>query len=88
VTYTLVVYDVSVERVNKVRQFLKQYLNWIQNSVFEGEITIGGLAKVRQGLKERIDITQDSILIFTISNKDWLNKEVMGIEKNEVTSII
>lgn len=86
--YVLIVYDVSVERVNKVRQFLKQYLNWIQNSAFEGELTLGNLAKVRQGLKERMKKDQDSILIFTVSDRKWLNKEVLGVEKSEVTSIL
>jgi CRISPR-associated protein Cas2 len=37
--YVIVVYDVGIERLNKVRIFLKQYLNWVQNSVLEGELT-------------------------------------------------
>jgi len=36
--YYLIVYDVTVEKVNKLHRFLKKYMNWIQNSVFEGEI--------------------------------------------------
>ncbi|MFN4337362.1 MAG: CRISPR-associated endonuclease Cas2 [Candidatus Nitrosocaldus sp.] len=35
--------DVSIERINEERKILKQYLSWIQNSVFEGEITEGKL---------------------------------------------
>ena len=35
--YVIIVYDIKVERVNKVKSFLRQYLFWIQNSVFEGE---------------------------------------------------
>ena len=37
--YIIIVYDVGEKRVAKVCQFLRQYLNWIQNSVFEGELT-------------------------------------------------
>ncbi|MBU7027643.1 MAG: CRISPR-associated endonuclease Cas2, partial [Theionarchaea archaeon] len=49
--YVVVVYDISVERVNKVRIFLKQYLDWMQNSVLEGELTLGELKEVELGLK-------------------------------------
>ena len=35
--YVIIVYDIKAERVNKVKSFLRQYLFWIQNSVFEGE---------------------------------------------------
>lgn len=86
--YVIIVYDVAVERVDKVRKFLKQYLNWIQNSVFEGEVTEGDLTKIRMRLKKIIDENQDSILIFAVSSRKWLKKEVIGIEKSEVTTII
>ncbi len=37
--YVIIVYDAGVKHLNKVRIFLKQYLDWVQNSVFEGELT-------------------------------------------------
>jgi len=86
--YVIIVYDISVERVSKVCNFLRQYLNWIQNSVFEGEITEGKLEEIRIGLKEIIDKNEDSILIFTVSSKKWLNKEVLGVEKAPISTII
>jgi len=86
--YVVVVYDVAVERINKIRQFLKQYLNWIQNSAFEGELTVGSLAEVKVGLKELIDENQDSIIFFIAMSQKWLKKEVLGIEKSEISSII
>ena len=33
--YVVIAYDVNVERVNKVKKFLRKYLNWVQNSLFE-----------------------------------------------------
>ena len=36
--YIIIVYDINTKRVNKVKSLLRMYLNWIQNSVFEGEI--------------------------------------------------
>ena len=32
--YVIVVYDVGVKRVGKVCKYLRQHLNWVQNSVF------------------------------------------------------
>ena len=49
-----IVYDIKVERVNKVKSFLRQHLFWIQNSVFEGEVTgehqAGGIAGENSGI--------------------------------------
>lgn len=86
--YLIVVYDVSVERVNKVRNYLKRYLNWVQNSAFEGETTKGEFQKIKMGLKRIIEEDEDSILFYKASSQKWVSKEVMGVEKSEVSTII
>ena len=37
--YVILIYDVNVKRVGKMLKLCRQYLCWIQNSVFEGEIS-------------------------------------------------
>lgn len=37
--YVILVYDFGEKRVNKMLKLCRKYLNWIQNSVFEGEIS-------------------------------------------------
>ncbi len=37
--YVILVYDIGEKRVVKMLKLCRRYLNWIQNSVFEGEIT-------------------------------------------------
>ena len=86
--YIIIVYDVSQERVSKVCQFLRRYLNWIQNSVFEGELSKGQLKELKMGLRDIIKKDEDSILFFSVESEKWLKKEVMGIEKREVSTII
>ncbi|MEM4312121.1 MAG: CRISPR-associated endonuclease Cas2 [Nitrososphaerales archaeon] len=86
--YVIIIYDVEVERLNKVRQILREYLNWVQNSAFEGEISEGKLEEIRLRLKKVIDEGSDSILIYTIPNKDWVSKKIWGIEKGETTTVI
>jgi len=86
-SYYLIVYDVGEERVNKIHKFLKMYLNWIQNSVFEGELTESEAKSVRKGIKKIINKNKDSILVFKVHSKNYLTKEVIGIEKNETENI-
>ena len=86
--YIIIIYDISVERVNKVCQFLRRYLNWVQNSAFEGELSEGLVEEMKIGLNKLIKKTEDSVIIFSVSSKKWLKKEVLGIEKNEVTTLL
>ncbi|MBI2647670.1 CRISPR-associated endonuclease Cas2 [Candidatus Woesearchaeota archaeon] len=86
--YYLVVYDVDVERVNKIHKFLKTYLNWIQNSVFEGELGDSDYIKVKKKINEIIDKNIDSVLIFKFRDKYSFEKEVVGKERNPVTNIL
>lgn len=64
----IIVYDVNVNRVNDVRKVLKQYLIWVQNSVFEGELSESMLEELKLNLYNIIDPNEDSILVYTISN--------------------
>lgn len=86
--YVILVYDISVERLNKVRNYLKRYLNWVQNSAFEGELKEGEIEKIKIELKKLINENEDSIILYKTRDKRWIMKEKIGIEKNEVTSII
>jgi len=86
--YVILVYDISVERINKVRQYLRQYLNWVQNSAFEGELKKGEIEKIKIGLRKIIKKDKDSIILYKTHNKKWITKEILGIEKSEITTII
>jgi len=88
VTYVIIVYDIAQERVNKVCQFLRQYLNWIQNSVFEGDISESKLEKIRHGIKGIIEKNEDSVIFYVLSNKKLLRKDVIGMEKNTPSTLI
>jgi len=50
--YLILVYDVGVERVNKVLKICRKYLTWIQNSVFEGEITEANFIRLKHELSK------------------------------------
>jgi CRISPR-associated protein Cas2 len=86
--YVIIVYDVNVQRVNKVCQFLRMFLHWVQNSVFEGELTESELMRVEMGLKEIINENEDSITIYIFPNEKILERRFIGIRKNEPTFIL
>ena len=86
--YVIIVYDVKVERVNKVKSFLRQHLFWIQNSVFEGELTNSEFKKVSDGLMEIIDKECDSLIIYKLMMEESLRREVLGVEKSPIDEIL
>ena len=86
--YVIIVYDVNVERVNKVKSFLRRYLYWIQNSVFEGELTNSEFKKVQDGLKEIIDDDVDSVIIYKLMMEESLDRQVLGVEKSPIEEIL
>ncbi|MBU5688611.1 MAG: CRISPR-associated endonuclease Cas2, partial [Candidatus Aenigmarchaeota archaeon] len=63
---TIIVYDVSEKRVSKVCNFLKQYLFWIQNSVFEGDLTVSEIKKIKKEIERMIDPQTDSVLFYIL----------------------
>ncbi|MCS7163758.1 MAG: CRISPR-associated endonuclease Cas2 [Thermodesulfovibrio sp.] len=86
--YLIVTYDIAEERVNKVRKILKKYFMWVQNSVFEGEITEGKLLKCRLELEKVIDKNTDSIYFYSLENRLNYRKTVLGIEKEMTGNIL
>ena len=86
--YVIVVYDVSVDRVSKVCNFLRRYLNRVQNSVFEGELTDKQFAEIEQWLKKNTKRDEDSIRFYSFRTQEQVKLIIMGVEKTETCTII
>ena len=86
--YVILVYDIGEERLQKVLQLCRIYLTWVQNSVFEGEITQANLYRLENRLKHIIDLNLDSVVIYKLSSRKYVSKEIIGISKGEVESIL
>ncbi|RJS49030.1 MAG: CRISPR-associated endonuclease Cas2 [Methanobacterium sp.] len=86
--YLFVVYDVDVSRVNKVHKFLRTFLHWRQNSVFEGEVTLSQFRRITAGLEEIVDEDFDSVMIYKLPDKSSFELEIIGIEKNPIELIL
>ena len=86
--YVILVYDIGEKRVAKMLKLCRRYLNWIQNSVFEGEITGVKLRELKSHAKSIMDPEDDSLIIFKSREEKWLDKEVIGKEKNELDNFL
>jgi CRISPR-associated protein Cas2 len=82
--YIIAVYDVNEKRVNKMLKLFRKYLHWIQNSVFEGDITEVKLKELQQKAKGIMDEEEDSMIVFKSRDEKWLEKEITGTDKNPV----
>ena len=81
--YIILVYDIGEKRVAKILKTCRKYLNWVQNSVFEGELTPGKFEALKMELKEKMKLDEDSVLIYYLRTKRMMKKQIIGIEKND-----
>lgn len=79
--YVIAVYDVRAERTGKLLKLCRRYLTWIQNSVFEGEISPVRLKELKIEAKTLM-VDEDSLIIFSSREPRWLQKDVIGHERN------
>lgn len=79
--YVIAVYDVGEKRVGKMLKLCRRYLNWIQNSVFEGEITPVKLQELVVEAQKIMEKDEDSFILFKSRDSRWLDKEVIGLER-------
>jgi CRISPR-associated protein Cas2 len=86
--YVILVYDMGEKRVGKMLKLCRQYLNWIQNSVFEGELTEVKLKELVHKAKLIMERGEDSVIVFRSRGGKWLEKDVYGKEKNPLDTIL
>ena len=86
--FIILVYDVGEKRVGKVLKKCRQYLYWVQNSVFEGEITPAKLKMLKDELKRIIDKTEDSVIIYNLRTTRYTSREVIGLDKGGEENIL
>jgi CRISPR-associated protein Cas2 len=86
--YVILVYDVGEKRVGKMLKLCRKYLHWIQNSVFEGEITEVKLKELLSKARAIMTLEEDSVLVFKSRDEKWLKKESVGQERNTLDNFI
>jgi len=86
--YVILVYDIGQKRVQKMLKLCRRYLQWIQNSVFEGEISDVKLKELLYLAKKIMKKEEDSLIVFKTRQEKWLEKQVIGKEKNNTDNFL
>jgi CRISPR-associated protein Cas2 len=86
--YVILVYDVGEKRVGKMLKLCRRYLSWIQNSVFEGEISEVKLKELVHAAKEFMNQEEDSIIVFQSRESRWLEKQIVGKERSSTDNFL
>ena len=76
--FVLMAYDVSSKRAGRILKTARRYLNWVQNSVLEGEITAGDMKALKRELEAVLDPGYDSVLFYTWREPWQLSRDAMG----------
>ncbi|MBM7560028.1 CRISPR-associated endonuclease Cas2 [Marinitoga litoralis] len=86
--YVIMVYDVNPKKVSKVLKKARKYLNWIQNSVLEGEITEKDFKTLKYSVENILDKNTDTIYWYIIKNSMKPRTYTLGETKGKTSNII
>lgn len=86
--FVILVYDFGEKRVGKALKICRKYLHWVQNSVFEGEVSQANLVKLKKELALLVEPDEDSVILYTFRSQKYSKREIMGLEKGNVDFLI
>ena len=86
--YVILVYDMGQKRVGKMLKLCRRYLNWIQNSVFEGEMTDVQLNELLYEANRIMKADEDSFILFKNRERKWLDKQIVGVERQSTDDFL
>lgn len=85
--FLLVVYDTEHKNCVKLHKILKCYLNWNQNSVFEGSVTAAQYAKIF-ALLESNRVPGSHITLYRVDSENIVKREEIGNSKGNISNIL
>lgn len=86
--FVIMAYDVNVERVNKVLRIGRRYLNWVQNSLLEGELTKAQLERLKADLRKVVETDEDSIVFYLLRRQQYMERQIVGQDKGGQTLML
>lgn len=79
--FIILVYDFNQKRVGKALKISRKYLSWVQNSVFEGEISDANYVKLKMELERLVNPKEDSVVIYKFRTLKYSHREELGFKK-------
>jgi CRISPR-associated protein Cas2 len=87
--FVILYYDVNKKRCTRMLKTCRKYLEWVQNSVFEGEITDALYERMTHELKKIINEEDgDSIVIYKFRQMKYYERKVYGADKKGNTQFL
>lgn len=89
--YVILVYDIKGDDngqkvLAKTFKICKRYLTYIQNSVFEGELSEAQILQLQYELKNIVRKELDSVILFKSRNNRWLEKEFWANQEDKTSN--
>lgn len=85
--YVVLAYDVHFNRTNLFKSFCREYLTWVQNSVFEGELRPTQFTILKDTLEDMIT-DGENVRIWKVEDKKFLQLMCIGDSTPEKTNFI
>lgn len=78
--YCIAVYDVNQKRGGKMLRLFRRYLTWVQNSVFEGDLTSAQL-RALQLEAEALMRDDDGVVFYQLRDERYAERTALGVDK-------
>lgn len=65
------------KRLVKMMKTCRKYLTHVQKSVFEGDITEGKMITLRKEIEAIVDMENDFVIMYTLSDGNNLNRDII-----------
>lgn len=85
--FLILYYDVNSKRCGKMLKICRKYLTWVQNSVFEGDISDSNFEKLQIELTNKMK-DMDSVVIYKFRHMKYFERKVIGNDKKGDTQFL
>mgnify|MGYP006271541945 FL=1 len=79
----IAVYDINVKRVGRMLKIFRKYLTWVQNSVFEGELTAAQYERLKAEATDLMEPGEDSVIFWNVRDETYRDRETLGDEPGQ-----
>lgn len=80
--YVVLVYDLKKGRTNKIHKECSQYLDWKQNSLFEGEITESQYEELTDWISNYV-LDSEKVAVYRFRSENSMKKDIFGHEEED-----
>ncbi|GAB3967363.1 CRISPR-associated endonuclease Cas2 [Spirosoma terrae] len=78
--FCIAVYDVNQKRVSKMLKLFRRYLTWVQNSVFEGDLTVGQLKQLQLEADALLQ-DDDGVVFYQFRDERYVERIALGTDE-------